>query len=76
DIEIQAREVLWIKRRIYDILAYHSGKEVGQLERDADRDYWLSASEAKDYGLIDNVLELKRGFKPELGEDKIKKSEG
>ena len=44
---------------------------------DADRDYWLSAKEAKDYGLIDNVLELKRGFKPRSGEDdKIQKSEG
>lgn len=76
DIEIQAREVLWIKKRIYDILAFHSGKDVTQLEKDADRDYWLSAPEARDYGLIDNVLELKRGFKPQPGEDKIKKSEG
>ena len=77
DIEIQAREVLWIKHRIYEILAHHTGKEVGVLEKDADRDYWLSAYESRDYGLIDNVLELKRGFKPATnGEDKIKKTEG
>lgn len=56
DIEIQAREIMWLKKRLYEILAKHSGKTVEQLEKDADRDYWLSAQEAKDYGLIDNVL--------------------
>ncbi|MEM1128262.1 MAG: ATP-dependent Clp protease proteolytic subunit [Bacteroidota bacterium] len=62
DIEIQAREVLWLKQRLYDILAHHSGKTAQQVEEDSDRDYWLSAAEAKDYGLIDNVLQPKRGF--------------
>lgn len=77
DIEIQAKEILWIKERIYRILAYHSGKELEQLERDADRDYWLSSMEARDYGLIDNVLEPKRGFRPMNGQkDKISKSDG
>ncbi|MFW5972621.1 MAG: ATP-dependent Clp endopeptidase proteolytic subunit ClpP [Bacteroidota bacterium] len=57
DIEIQAREILWLKSRLYEILAKHSGKSVEQIEKDSDRDYWLSAAEAKDYGLIDNVLE-------------------
>lgn len=57
DIEIQAREILWLKTRLYEILAKHTGKSVEQIERDADRDYWLSAAEARDYGLIDNVLE-------------------
>lgn len=56
DIEIQAREILWLKKRLYEILAKHTGKTVEQIEDDADRDYWLSAQEAKDYGLIDNVL--------------------
>lgn len=57
DIEIQAREILWLKTRLYEILANHTGKTVEEIERDADRDYWLSAYDARDYGLIDNVLE-------------------
>ena len=57
DIEIQAREILWLKRRLHEILADHTGKTVEEIEADADRDYWLSATEARDYGLIDNVLE-------------------
>ena len=77
DIEIQAREILWLKERLYSILAHHTGKDVDTLESDADRDYWLSAQEAKDYGLIDNVLEPKRGYKPsQNGQDKIQKSDG
>ena len=56
DIEIQAREILWLKKRLYEILAYHTGKTEEEIENDADRDYWLSAQDAKDYGLIDNVL--------------------
>ena len=79
DIEIQAKEILWIKERLYQILAHHSGKDLDQLERDADRDYWLSAHDAKDYGLIDKVLEPGRGFKPSTNgqsDDGISKSEG
>lgn len=57
DIEIQAREILWLKKRLYEILAFHSNKTEEQIENDADRDYWLSAYQAKEYGLIDNVLE-------------------
>ncbi|MEZ4702976.1 MAG: ATP-dependent Clp protease proteolytic subunit [Rhodothermales bacterium] len=57
DIEIQAREILWIKQRLYEILADHSGKSVDVLKEDSERDYWMSAAEAKAYGLIDNVLE-------------------
>ncbi|HMB92182.1 MAG TPA: ATP-dependent Clp protease proteolytic subunit [Rhodothermales bacterium] len=56
DIEIQAREILWIKQRLYEILAHHTNKSVEEIERDADRDYWLSANDAKEYGLVDNVL--------------------
>lgn len=56
DIEIQAREILWIKQRLYEILGHHTGKTVDEITKDADRDYWLSASDAKDYGLIDSVL--------------------
>ncbi len=61
DIEIQAREILWIKQRLYEILAEHTGQSVEQIENDADRDYWLSATDAKEYGLIDNVLEAHTG---------------
>ncbi len=60
DIEIQAREILWLKQRLYEILAEHSGKTVDQLKEDSERDYWMSAAEAKNYGLIDNVLEASK----------------
>ena len=57
DIEIQAREILWLKKRLYEILAKHTGEDVETIEEDADRNYWLSAEEAKNYGLIDRVFE-------------------
>ena len=56
DIEITAREILKTKRELYEILAVHSGVSIRKIEKDADRDYWLSAREAMEYGLIDNVL--------------------
>ena len=55
DIEITAREIAKTKRELYEILAEHSGVALEKIERDADRDYWLSAAEAKEYGLIDIV---------------------
>lgn len=55
DIEITAREIAKTKRELYEILAVHSGVAIEKIERDADRDYWLSAAEAKEYGLIDIV---------------------
>ena len=59
DIEIQAQEILWLKKRLYEILAHHTGKDIDQIEHDADRNYWMSATEAKKYGLVDNVLNPK-----------------
>ena len=56
DIEITAREIARTKQELYDILAHHSGKSIADIERDADRDYWLTAEEAKAYGLIDGIL--------------------
>jgi ATP-dependent Clp protease protease subunit len=56
DIEITAREIARTKRELYEILSEHSGRSIADIERDADRDYWLSAVEAKEYGLIDGVL--------------------
>lgn len=59
DIEIQAQEIMWLKKRLYEILALHTGKTIEQIENDADRNYWMSAEEASEYGLVDNVLNPK-----------------
>ena len=58
DIEIQAKEMAWLKRRLYQILSHHTGKDINQIEEDADRNYWMSAEEAKEYGLIDSVMNV------------------
>ncbi|MCS6823491.1 MAG: ATP-dependent Clp protease proteolytic subunit [Cytophagaceae bacterium] len=60
DIEITAREILKLKAEIYEILSKHTGKDVKTIEANSDRDYWLRAHEAKDYGLIDEVVEKKK----------------
>ena len=59
DIEITAREIAKTKRELYEILAHHSGASIKKIEKDADRDYWLTAEEAKAYGLID-IVQTKR----------------
>lgn len=56
DIEITAREIIRVKNELYTILSHHTGKDMATIERDADRDHWLSAAEAKEYGLIDTVV--------------------
>jgi len=56
DIEITAREIVKLKKELYDIIAIHSGKSYKQVEKDADRDYWMTSTEAKEYGMIDEVL--------------------
>ena len=63
DISIQAEEILKTKKRINEILAFHSGKTVEQVEKDTDRDNYMSTAEAKDYGLIDNII-VKRTAEP------------
>ena len=55
-IEITAREIVKTKRELYEILSKHSGVDIAKIEQDADRDYWMDAKEAKEYGLIDEVL--------------------
>ena len=60
DIEITAREIAKTKRELYEILASHSGKPIEKIEADADRDYWLTATEAAEYGLIDKVLSRRK----------------
>lgn len=59
DIDIHAREVLKTKEELNRILAHHTGKEIDIIARDTDRDFFLSAPEAKEYGLIDSVIEHK-----------------
>ena len=56
DIEIQAKEIAWLKKRLYQILSFHTEKDIDQIEEDADRNHWLSAEEARDYGLVDKVM--------------------
>jgi ATP-dependent Clp protease protease subunit len=56
DIEIQAREILKLKKELYEIIALHSGNSVEKVEKDADRDHWMTSTEAKDYGMIDEIL--------------------
>jgi ATP-dependent Clp protease protease subunit len=56
DIEIQAREIMKLKRELYEIIAFHSGNPVEKVEKDSDRDYWMTSQEAKDYGMIDEIL--------------------
>lgn len=60
DIEITAREILKLKKELYEIISYHSGKPFEDVERDSDRDYWMTSEEAKAYGMVDEVLERKR----------------
>ncbi|RZS96563.1 ClpP family protease [Cecembia calidifontis] len=56
DMEISLKLILSMKEELYQILAEHSGKTFEEIERDSDRDYWMKAPEAKEYGLIDEVL--------------------
>ena len=56
DIEITAREILKLKEELYKIISEHSGQPFDKVEADSDRDYWMIASEAKEYGMIDKVL--------------------
>jgi ATP-dependent Clp protease protease subunit len=56
DIEITAREIMKLKKELYDIIAHHSGKDYDTVWKDSDRDYWMIAAEAKEYGMIDEVL--------------------
>ena len=56
DIEITAREIQKLKKELYTIIADHSGNMYEKVEKDSDRDYWMTAAEAKEYGMIDEVL--------------------
>jgi ATP-dependent Clp protease protease subunit len=56
DIEIHAREAIAVKRRMEEIIAEHSGQPLERVSKDMERDYFLTAAEAKQYGIIDNVI--------------------
>jgi ATP-dependent Clp protease protease subunit len=57
DIEITAREIIKLKKELYQIIALHSGNTMEKVEKDADRDYWMTSEEAKEYGMIDEILQ-------------------
>ncbi len=63
DIEITAREIQKTKKELYEILSKHSGKSLDKVEKDADRDYWMTADEAMKYGMIDEILTRTPGKK-------------
>lgn len=60
DMEISLRQTLEVKKDLYNIISKHSGQKYDKIEKDSDRDYWMRAHEAKEYGLIDEVLERKK----------------
>jgi len=56
DIEIDAQQILQLRKELYEIIALHTGRTYQEVHDNSDRDYWLKAEEAKEYGLIDEVL--------------------
>jgi ATP-dependent Clp protease protease subunit len=66
DMEIHLREALAMTKRMAEILAYHTGKPVEEVERDIDRDFYMTAEEAKEYGLVDAVIAPRRGVSAEV----------
>ncbi|MDD5571466.1 MAG: ATP-dependent Clp endopeptidase proteolytic subunit ClpP [Bacteroidales bacterium] len=56
DIEITAREIQKLKKELYDIIALHTGQQIKRVWKDGDRDYWMTSDEAKEYGMIDEIL--------------------
>jgi ATP-dependent Clp protease protease subunit len=57
DLDIEAREILRLRNRLYQILAHHTGQEPGKIEKDCDRNLWLNSEEALNYGLADRILQ-------------------
>jgi ATP-dependent Clp protease, protease subunit len=69
DIEIQAKEILWLRSKMNELMAKHTGQPIERIERDTDRDRFMSADEAKEYGMIDNVI----SFRGEVVEEGLAK---
>jgi len=59
DIEIQSKEILYIRERLNEVMAYHTGQSVERIAHDTDRNFFMSADEAKNYGIIDDVIDRK-----------------
>jgi ATP-dependent Clp protease protease subunit len=59
DMEITVKEINKLKKELYEIIALHSGQTFKKVEKDSDRDYWMTSIEAKNYGIIDEILEKK-----------------
>ena len=64
EIEISAKHIISLKNKLNQILAKHTGKLVGQVEKDTDRDYYMDADEAKKYGIVDEIIKRKNGAAP------------
>ena len=75
DIEIQAKEILFIKQRINEIIAQHTGQDIEQVERDSDRDNFMSPDEALEYGIIDSVLAAGTGEPEKPVDEQIEASD-
>jgi ATP-dependent Clp protease protease subunit len=60
DIAIQAEQLAFVKRRMAELISFHSGQEYDQIRADSERDRWFTAEQAKEYGLVDKVI-LRRG---------------
>jgi len=73
EIEITAKQILKIKARINEILSKHTGQPLEKIEKDTDRDFYLTAEEAKEYGLIDKIIEYSKQINPSLKSDKNNK---
>ncbi|MDI3270011.1 MAG: ATP-dependent Clp endopeptidase proteolytic subunit ClpP [Bacillota bacterium] len=61
DIKIAAEEILKMRQRLNEILSHHTGQPIDRVERDTDRDFWMSADEAREYGIIDEVYQARKG---------------
>lgn len=57
DLSIEAREIIRLRKRLYEILSKHTGQDINKIERDCDKNLWLDAQEALDYGIVDSILE-------------------
>ena len=72
DIEIQAEEILRTRATLNEILAQHTGQPIEQIAKDTNRDYYMTAAEAKEYGLVDDILTTQKTDEDEEEEDEEK----
>lgn len=63
DIEIHAKEIMKMKKQLTGLLSKHTGKSISKIEKDSDRNFWMSAEEAKDYGIVDTVIKSREEIK-------------